>query len=302
MSRKSSASSDSLDLLLDTICNTFGGVLFIAMLVIILLNMSSEQAASDPPTPDAQTQLATAQAEMVRAQAELDRLRRAAAEQTKLASQFSDPKVKSLLSTMTASQQQVTAAAATTAANLQAAADKQRDINQMASDLAALEAALTRAQEQLAAVESQLKQEKELRTRTVSLPKQKQTTKDQVAFLLQGGKLYAYMRIGSTGVPEHDTRDTKVVTVGMESFVEPVQSGGAAVNPAGDTSGAIAQKFKGWQPAQHFIAVAVWPDSFEHFSAVRQVLVERGFEYQLLPMPDGSRVPITDAPVNRLVQ
>ena len=41
MSRKSSASSDSLDLLLDTICNTFGGVLFIAMLVIILLNISA---------------------------------------------------------------------------------------------------------------------------------------------------------------------------------------------------------------------------------------------------------------------
>jgi hypothetical protein len=302
MSRKSSASSDSLDLLLDTICNTFGGVLFIAMLVIILLNMSGDQAASVPPTPDAETQLATAQAELVRVQAELEQLRRAAAEQAKLASQFSDPQVKSLLSNMTASQQQTTAAAATTAANLQAAADKQRDINQMASDLAALEAALSRAQEQLAAVESQLKQERELRTRTVSLPKQKQTTKDQVAFLLQGGKLYAYMRIGATGTPELDPRDTKVVTVGMETFLEPVPGGGAVVNPAGGSTGTFSQKFKGWQPSQHFIAVAVWPDSFEHFPAVRQVLVEQGFEYQLLPMPDGARVPITEAPVNRMVQ
>src|SRR5687768_3661347 len=125
MSRKSSASSDSLDLLLDTICNTFGGVLFIAMLVIILLNMSGEKAASVPATPDAQAQLAAAQAEMVRAQTELDQLRRAAAEQAKLASQFSDPKIKSLVSSMTTSQQHATAAAATTAANLQAAADKQ---------------------------------------------------------------------------------------------------------------------------------------------------------------------------------
>jgi hypothetical protein len=290
MSRKSSASSDSLDLLLDTICNTFGGVLFIAMLVIILLNMSGEKAASVPATPDAQAQLAAAQAEMVRAQTELDQLRRAAAEQAKLASQFSDPKIKSLVSSMTTSQQHATAAAATTAANLQAAADKQRDINQIASDLAALEAALTKAQQQLAAVEAQLKQERELRTRTVSLPKQKQTTKDQVAFLLQGGKLYAYMRIGATGVPELDGRDTKIITVGMETFLEPIPSGGASVNPAGDSTGAVGQKFKGWQPAQHFIAVAVWPDSFEHF------------EYQLLPMPDGSRVPITEATVNRTVQ
>ena len=40
MSRRQRRVADSLDLLLDTICNTFGGVLFIAMLVMILANLS----------------------------------------------------------------------------------------------------------------------------------------------------------------------------------------------------------------------------------------------------------------------
>jgi hypothetical protein len=302
MSRKKSATSDSLDLLLDTICNTFGGVLFIAMLVVILLNMSGHKAASVPATEEAQQQMAAAKEALAQAQSELDTIRRAANEQAKITAQFSDPKVKELLSTMTNSQSKAAIAAANNAANMQTAAEKQEEINRIASDMAALEAALAHAQKQLSAVDSQLKQEKELRTRTVNLPKQKQTSKDQIAFLLQGGRLHGYMRIGTSGNPEQDARDTKLVTVGKETFVDVVAGGGVSVNPTGDTTGAVAQKFSGWNPSQHFIAVAVWPDSFEHFPAVRQILVEKGFEYQLLPMPDGTKVPITDAPVKRLVQ
>ena len=41
MSRKPNDDDGSLELLLDTICNTFGGVLFISILVILLLNLSS---------------------------------------------------------------------------------------------------------------------------------------------------------------------------------------------------------------------------------------------------------------------
>ena len=40
MSRRRSRKQDSLELLLDTICNTFGGVLFIAILVVMLLQQT----------------------------------------------------------------------------------------------------------------------------------------------------------------------------------------------------------------------------------------------------------------------
>jgi hypothetical protein len=45
MRRRRPQNADSLELLLDTLCNTFGGVLFIAMLVIVLL-----QVAGDGPS------------------------------------------------------------------------------------------------------------------------------------------------------------------------------------------------------------------------------------------------------------
>ena len=49
MSRKAAPVGDSLDLLLDTICNTFGGILFIAMLVVILTSQISRDAAPSAP-------------------------------------------------------------------------------------------------------------------------------------------------------------------------------------------------------------------------------------------------------------
>ena len=41
--RKQQNDNGSLELLLDTICNTFGGILFISLLVVILLNTTSEK-------------------------------------------------------------------------------------------------------------------------------------------------------------------------------------------------------------------------------------------------------------------
>lgn len=51
MSRRRLQAADSLELLLDTLCNTFGGVLFIAMLVTVLLQMSGKGDASKPREP-----------------------------------------------------------------------------------------------------------------------------------------------------------------------------------------------------------------------------------------------------------
>ena len=49
MSRRRSSRQDSLELLLDTICNTFGGVLFIAILVVLLLQQTG--GGPDIPAP-----------------------------------------------------------------------------------------------------------------------------------------------------------------------------------------------------------------------------------------------------------
>ncbi len=302
MSRKRAATFDSLDLLLDTICNLFGGVLFIAMLVIILLNMTGEQATTQAPDAAAQEKLSAAQTDLAESQAELDGLRRAAREQEELAKKFADPRVRDLVTKSTQKHSSLASVTATHETNLLEAGKKQDDVNRIATAMQAMEAALDKIKKQLAAVDQQLKQEQQLRTRTVKLPRQKVTTKEQIAYLLKGGRLFSYIRKDASGAIIRETGDTQETISAGITYLEPVTGGGTPVNSAGDTSGAVSARLAGWDPNQHFIAICVWPDSFEHFPVVRQILVEGGFEYQLQPFPADGKVSLGASATSNLVQ
>ena len=96
MKRRRPADS-SLELLLDTICNTFGGVLFLAILVCILLHNtghSNSHQQNGPRFTEADV------IELVRRQQELESalegLRSAAAQQDRLTAQFIKPEAKDL--------------------------------------------------------------------------------------------------------------------------------------------------------------------------------------------------------------
>ena len=302
MSRKKAGNFDSLDLLLDTICNLFGGVLFIAMLVIILLNMTSEQVAVEAPDAASMEKLSSAQIELADSQAELESLRRAASEQEDLAKKFADPRVRDLITQSTKKHSSIASVTATHETNLLEAGKKQDDVNRIATALQAMETALEKIKKQLAAVDQQLKQEQQLRTRTVKLPRQKVTSKQQIAYLLKAGRLFAYIRKDASGAIIRETADTQESTSAGMTYLEPVPGGGTPVNPAGDTSGTVSARLAGWDPNQHFIAICVWPDSFEHFPVVRQILVEGGFEYQLQPFPADGRVSLGASANSNLVQ
>ena len=88
MSRKREGPDGSLELLLDTICNTFGGVLFISILVVILLNMSSKQAETTPPTDAARAELIEAQARLSKTNDELEQLLTAIQTQEQISGQI----------------------------------------------------------------------------------------------------------------------------------------------------------------------------------------------------------------------
>ena len=64
MSRRRTRKQDSLELLLDTICNTFGGVLFIAILVVMLLQQTGGAPAIPSPAPVSPVELQSLASQM----------------------------------------------------------------------------------------------------------------------------------------------------------------------------------------------------------------------------------------------
>lgn len=65
MSKHGSPTSDSLELLLDTICNTFGGIVFIALLIVVMLRLSPTKEISAPAREKSLNQAAEKWQQMV---------------------------------------------------------------------------------------------------------------------------------------------------------------------------------------------------------------------------------------------
>lgn len=63
MSRRKSEDS-SLELLLDTMCNTFGGVMFIAILLSVMVSIRGHQ--QNEPVPDQSEKIAQAKQQLAR--------------------------------------------------------------------------------------------------------------------------------------------------------------------------------------------------------------------------------------------
>lgn len=78
MSRRHSEDS-SLELLLDTMCNTFGGVMFIAILLSVMVSIRGQKQSE--PVPDQTEKIAEAKAQISRLQTELSLMMKSTQEQ-----------------------------------------------------------------------------------------------------------------------------------------------------------------------------------------------------------------------------
>ncbi|MFC1757866.1 hypothetical protein ACFL2H_03740, partial [Planctomycetota bacterium] len=94
MKRSIDSNDSSLELLLDTICNTFGGILFISVLVVILLNLSGQQSTETPVNEELHHELMESRIRLAQAKESLSQLRSALEVQAKIESQIVDPDLR----------------------------------------------------------------------------------------------------------------------------------------------------------------------------------------------------------------
>ena len=97
--RASKKKSDSMDLLLDTICNTFGGVLFIALLVVMLVQTSPAGRSQASPVRDSNSaeQIAQRRGELASLTDELARVQAARSGQLRTLASLAPDEMRRLL-------------------------------------------------------------------------------------------------------------------------------------------------------------------------------------------------------------
>jgi hypothetical protein len=311
MARKSDLNDSSLELLLDTICNTFGGVLFLAMLVSLLLTQTRKRSELEAQTADPVP--AVSAADLVRldvradeTERELAQLEAVVADVRQIGGQMADPGYREKLDAMQTAVRKEADMAARRVRLLQDIADAQAATARAAGRSAATERERTEAQRRLDAAEERLDsatREREqlvqsaLRLRddtsksaTISTtgraPRERDTDKNEFGVMLKYGRMYLMHKYGSND-REVNTKDFVVTPGLLNNTAEPKPDAGLDLKGK-SLSTAELQRYLTRHPARAWYpCLVVHPDSFEEFLALKAVLVSLGYEYRLMPTNKG---------------
>lgn len=293
MRRKSSTPDESnLELLLDTICNTFGVVLFITMLVVIRVNASQAEVETQPPEAESELELIERQQQLDEARARLQQLKEALAQQQSVADRFASTESRQLASNVQKQTKHLADRLDLKQQALTNIAHDQQTINDVASELEQQHDRLQSLRQEAAAVESQLKTDVAQRSRNSRAPELRKSQRAPVPIFVKDGRLCRFFNPGRYLSPNIQEVRKSVDQAAQVHYVDPVSGAGLAISPDPPNSAQIKSALTGFSPQDHVLQVFFWPESFPHCQVLRDVMVEMGFRYSLIPMPDGERVSV----------
>lgn len=294
MSRRRAVKQDSLELLLDTICNTFGGVLFIAIMVVMLLAQSGHGPEGVVPAP-APEELEAQSRELAELSAEVLRKQEIQASQAALVKSLAPDAIrelierrKALLAELVKQQAAVDAQQAQNATVVASVARTQAEIDKLLADLKAAQRQETEARTLLAS-------EQAGRTKDVRLPRQHRADdKRELAVILRYGRLYLWhdydLQMGRTGL---NLRDFVIISdAGDHLVTRPKPTAGIPLDDTPECRAAIDKLLRRFDPRRFALGTIVRPDSYAAFQYFRSRALALGFEYRLLPTDSDS--PISD--------
>lgn len=285
MARRRAARQDSLELLLDTICNTFGGVLFIAIMVVMLLLQTGQhpEAREASPAPE---ELQALNQKLATLSNELQRMQEIRASQAAIVESLVPDAIHELLKR----REQLLAEQA----RIQAEVDKRRSENaelavsveQVQADIREVEESLRTALDQKEQLQSLLESERQSRTQDVRLPVLRPSDKHEIGIIIRYGRLYLWHEYDRNLVPIGlNTRD--FVILGEEDdglATRPNPTRGLRLDDSPQTQQAIAELLKPFDRDRFYIATIVRPDSYGAFKFFRDQAIALGYEYRLMPV------------------
>lgn len=293
MSRRKSQ-GDSLDLLLDTICNTFGGVLFIAILVVILLQFTSESSSPAEARPNVPPDvLQRLRTRYEAAAAQLAQLRKTLSSQEQVIAEYAPDAVRKQVderAVLTAERDRLQAELdEMTSDNLETA---EQTAEVLASN-AALRQSLEESRQRHAELEEELRELRESRRQDAALPVVRAASgKSEIGVVVRYGRMYVWHKYGPYGIRQGLNLDEFVV-VGEEDgalVTHPNPAAGVVLDGSDAMRRAILARLSQFSPSEHYITAVVRPDSFGQFAFLRDTLVARGFHYRLMPVGEGTGV------------
>lgn len=294
MGRRSSAKADSLELLLDTICNTFGGVLFMAIMVVILLQMSgggsASQSSAEEVSPQTFVELGSRLKQLA---AEIKSFEAVQENQRRMTEQFAPEAIRNLIKTRNDKGREEETRRKLRNELLTANAERKGEIQKTREEIRKLQEDLKKLRDQNRELQLRIERERASRAKTIRLPvAHSAALKSEVALILRYGRMYVWHRYDADGTRQ-GLNEEDFVIVGEEHghlVTRPKPTAGIAVGSTPEAREALRRRLQSFSPRASYLAVVVRPDSFHSFSLLRDCMVELGFEYRLSPQEEGAAI------------
>lgn len=291
MKRKSTDQSvGSLELLLDTICNTFGGILLISLLVALLLNATSREMSER--TVPTQSHAVLLQTEMDREQLarQLKGLRGAVKSREKVVGELLPAELIAEADRYREAELQHAELVELKADDVGGTSRAQTRLNEIVQSEAELRSKLAQTRRDAAAAVKQLNEQVAARSQDASIPRVRlATTSPRAYFVIQKAIFGPWpSRQFASGNPDEFIEENR----GDKRALLPKPGTGLSIPKNEKTLEKIKEKFKNVDPQDEHIHIFVWPDSYAEFEQVRRAVSELGFMLELEPMSRNAEVMI----------
>jgi len=270
--RRSSAEPSSMDLLLDTMCNTFGGIVFIALLLSIISGMSGRKDDDVPPDSgtngmphqvidDIESQIAAYSNEIARMEGMTNSLPSmiSSNELALINALVTEGVIETNLAIATSNESALGSVMITLSNSI-------ADINRKIDDI-------TRLNEI----------NKTSSTLQLRMPKLHSAYGRRNVFVaISDGKFYAITQVPkfrNTFNQAYDTEDIDLESGAGKDVIELRPAAGHRITDATLENGKLGMALRHFEPDSHVINFTVNTNSFREFNMVKKRFIERGFKY-----------------------
>jgi len=296
---RSGFTDDSLDLLLDTVANMFGGIMFIAMLLAILTAARSATAPGEAGQSAASVYEALRLRTEVRAAAERVRRLERAAEDAAAAAQSDLPEDAMRLKAMRdrldedlADARERLEQAERIRDRLGEKFDSTAEIEQTAS------AEIERLREKRERLQGEIEKALDARRSVARLPVTRRTDKLPVHMALSHGRLFVFHKHEGRPFarPVPNKQDVRIEDfIGGNQRVTLRDDGGFPVTEQIERHPRWRNLVRSVNHERWFISVAVYPDSYREFLQLKTAVLSAGFEYNIVPLEAGDPLVLVPA-------
>jgi len=284
MARRKRSEGSSLDLFLDTICNAFGGIMFISILISILIQMRG----NEPDNPGRDKGLSEAEAiqkqtQLSELQSKSEILAQSIAERERLLFNEDTAEVSELQAKRDAIRKQLEDMQKVQQSLLGESAKKDQEFQKTEEELKNFEQRLQDARVAVSERSKELDDALDATETSTTLPKVISTLKGNLLFGIRYGKVYLVSDVQGGNANGVNTKHVNAVSTPLGIRVTLRQDAGWTLATA-DAKAELQKLMNNHPPAATFFSIAVWPDSFEEFLKWKEILIQEGYDYDLNPI------------------